>query len=227
MRVFLGDTIVIDTVLTQNGEPVDLTDATVTVVVSGSDTMTGDATIADEAAGHITYEAQADEAGLFQIRYRVVGATTLTLIGPGLRVVDPDTAWATVGDVEIAAGRPVDPEDAMAAIDQAMVLISSWLCYPVPDPLPPEFTVATARIAAALLEAPSPTDPVAETIGDYSYRLATAPDTSALRSTVRNLLAPWLCGNIHSPRVWPDPALAWLWPDDDEFQLDAEGLRRS
>src|SRR5215467_2996390 len=204
MRVFLGDTIVIDTVLMQNGEPVDLTSATVTVVVTGSDTMSGDATIADATAGHITYEAQADEAGLFQIRYRVVAATTLTIVGPGLRVLDPDAAWATIADVEVAYGAPVDPDEAMAAIDQAMVLISSWLCYPVPDPLPPEFTIATASIAAALLDVPSGTDPVAETIGDYSYRLATAPDTSALRSTVRNLLAPWLCGNIHSPRVWPD-----------------------
>ncbi len=229
MRVFLGDSVKIDTVLTDSdGEPIDLTGAAVEVVVAGSDTMSGTADITDSpTSGQITYQTTADQAGLFQIRYRAVWLSTVaTVMGPSLRIVDPDSAWATPADVEAVAGQPVDPDEAMAAIDQAMLLILSWLCLPVPDPLPAAFTMATAVIAAALLDAPSATDPVAETIGDYSYRLATAPDASALRSTVRSLLGTWLCGTVHSPRVWPDPATAFIY-DDWEYQLDAEGLRRS
>jgi hypothetical protein len=222
VRVYLDDTVVLDADLGR-----DLTGATVEVIVAGSTAMSGAATIADETAGTIHYEVEAGEAGVFQVRYRITSDVVATVIGPTLRVTDPAGVWCDVGDVEAIAGPQEDAEAVMVAIDTAMVLIMSWLCVAPGEPLPPQFTAATAIVAAGLLQAPAPGSPVSETIGDYSYRLATGPDHAGLRGEVRALLSPWLCGNIHSPRVWPDPSLAYIYDPLGEYQVDAEGLLRS
>jgi len=226
MRVFLGDTVVLTQTLTgSDGTPVDLTGATVAAVVPGG--TDGDATIVDPPTdGAVSYTTTAQEAGTWQTRWIVTNGSVITThLGPALRIVDPEAQWATVADVEAIIG---DQDDAAVeqAIDTAMLLIFSWLCADVPDPVPWEFSAATALIASKLVAAPAATDPIAETIGDYSYRLAGPPSPSALRETVRHLLGPWLCGNAQSVRVWPDPSYAVL-VEPEEYQPDAEGFLRS
>lgn len=222
MRVYLGDTITLTDTL-----DVDLTGAEVDAVIPGLLTDPEPATIDDPATGAVSFTTDASAAGVFQARWRVTsGLVVTTHLGPGIRVADPDAAWATIADVEALIGDQ-DDDAVLMAIDVATMLILSWLCEDVPDPLPWEFTAATALIASKLVLAPGPTDPVAETIGDYSYRLAGAPSTQALRNEIRDLLGPWLCGNIQSVRVWPDPALASVGDCLPEFQPDAEGFLRS
>lgn len=228
MRLYLGDTILLTDSLTDaDGQPVDLTAASVVVVFSGSETMGGPATVEDAATGAVSFQQVSTVAGVFQARWVVTRAGVVSsFLGPSVRVMDPDATWATPADVEAILGPQSDPEEVWRAIDVATLLIASWCCVPPGDPLPPQFTVATALVASKLLVAPEPGSPVAETIGDYSYRLATAPGADALRAEIRQLLAPWLCGSVHSPRVWPGPeefAVNAL----GEFQVDAEGLLRS
>lgn len=229
MRLYLGDTIVLNDTLTDDaGTPVDLTGATVAAVFSNSDTLGGPATIEDATAGTVSFQQISTDAGVFQVRWVVTsGGIVATHLGPSVRVMDPDAQWATPADVEAIIGPQTDIEDVYRAIDAAQVLIASWCCTEPGDPLPPEFTLATALVASKLVLAPDPSAPVAETIGDYSYRLASAPGADVLRQQVRQLLGPWLCGNLHSPRVWPDPSLAFLYDPLGEFQPDAEGFLRS
>ena len=243
IRLYLGDTLSLDVVLTDDaGQPLDLTDATVTVTYGA---VTAAATIdPDPTTGRFTYAANVATAGVFQIRYRVAAnGAQFTQNGDSLRVVNPDAQWASLADVEAIFGPQDDPAAVEAAIDFATALIYSWLCAPVPDPLPPEFTMATALIAGRLVQAPAPGSPIAETIGDYSYRLAVGPNVDGLRAEVRQLLGPWLCGTIHSVRVWPPAggcgceAAQWAWNlyldcfdsvdgMTDGYQPDAEGFIR-
>jgi len=226
---WLGDTVTIsDTVTAIDGNPVDLTGATVQIAFAGQPEMTDDAVIEDAAAGTVSYTTEADATGVFQTRWLVSigGGGPTTYLGPSLRIADADNMWATPADIEAITGKTYPPEDALRAIDAATVLIASWLCVPVPDPLPPEFTVATAIIAGALLDAPEAGDRVvSETIGDYTYRLSAAPNKDELRNEIRHLLGPYLCGNAMSVRVWPGGPV-W-WDDITEYQPDAEGLWRS
>src|SRR5262245_11398633 len=230
MRLYLGDTIVLNQTLTDAaGLPVDLTGASVVAVFSNSETLGGPATIEDPpTAGVVSFSQIATDAGMFQVRWvATVGGLVTTHLGPAVRVMDPDAMWATPADVIAIIGPQEDMEAVYRALDAAQVLIASWICVDPGAPLPPAFTLATALVAARLVESPAPTDPVAETIGDYSYRLATAPNGAALRGEVRHLLGPWLCGNLHSPRVWPDPNAVLLSDCLPEFQPDAEGFLRS
>lgn len=253
MRVLLGDTVQFSTTIPSTDDPsapADLTGLEVDVVVPGVPDMSGPATIgADPTTGVVSYTTQSTTAGVFQVRLVVHTPDGVdppfvrTVLGPALRVMDADAAWASIADIEALIGPQDDPEAVLRAIDAAMALIGSWLCSPVPEPLPAQFTMATAIVASAILNRPTPGSPVAETIGDYSYRLATAPDNDALRGEVRQLLGPWLCGTAHSVRVWPGTADcgceagAWAWQlyldcfdhvdgFTDGYQPDAEGLVR-
>ena len=74
MIVHLGDTlpVVIDTIKV-NGDVLDLTDATVSVVVAGPTTITGTALVAEDATtGVVTFPWSAgdtDTAGVYQVRW--------------------------------------------------------------------------------------------------------------------------------------------------------------
>lgn len=247
-RIYVGDTFRLDVAFTDDaGTPIDLTGADVSLTLrSGTVVHTFPATVDDPLTGVAFVQDTIAEAGIFSSWWRLedAGGAVTTTPGDGLRVADPANEWATIADIEAIFGPQDDPDAVYAAIDLATALIFSWLCEPVPDPLPPQFRMATTLVAGRLLQAPAPGSPVAETIGDYSYRLATGPTGDALRAEIRQLLGPWMCGNVQSPRVWPAAGLAggcaagaWAWQlyldcfdhvdgVTDGYQPDAEGLIR-
>lgn len=255
-RIYLGDSVVVTDTLTTNGVPVDLTGAEVvlSLTASGDATIGGPATINDPPTdGSVTFTGGlATAAGTFGGRWIVTSDGVVTSYpAPTVRVVDPACQWASPADVAASAGAEAasDIDAVLAAIDAAQALLSAFICEPVECPVPDPIRWATASIAAQLLTRPTPgTQPVvAETIGDYSYRLAAPTQVEAvdLINGVRGMIWPWLCGwarvsgTIVSPRVWPPEgscATCGQWAlgltggcgcGCDEYQVDAEGLMRS
>jgi hypothetical protein len=252
---YVGDTLIFaDTLVDANGDPVDLTGATVTIDVrepSGR-TNTKPGTAGDDP-GEVTARLDPpsdQEVGNYGGMWRVSNGTVASYPATPIVVVDPACMWAHPADVFAVIG-PKGTAETVTAIVAAQALLSSAFCTEIPcDAVPPTVTAATALIAARLLTRPKPGETVvtSETIGDYTYRSA-APqrvEASELITEVRDMVYPYLCGwarsegTIKSPRVWPDvpccptcglwalPLLGGCGCDPlGEYQPDAEGFMRS
>lgn len=119
--------------------------------------------------------------------------------------------------LELAPG--LDPAEAERAAALATLAVTSYLHpNPIPDPLPPP--VAQVLLSVSLRIAGSTTvgagQVVSESIGSYSYRLASPPSLDAallLTDDEKAALAPWTAdaGGVYELHVGRDPA---SWPLD-------------
>jgi hypothetical protein len=216
MIVHLGDTlpVVIDTIKV-NGGVLDLTDATVDVVIAGPVTVEGAALVAEDATtGVVTYvweTGDTDEPGVYQVRWVVTtDLGTLTVQGQDVVIYDPSALWVTPADVELLAGQQSDLEATISAIVAAQEAITVYCVRPIPVSTPAAVRRACAILAGRVLTAPKvdTTGSVvsSETIGDYSVRYASPQlagsllDPSAHSDVVR-LLRPWRPANYSSDLV--------------------------
>jgi len=116
----------------------------------------------------------------------------------------------------------LSPEEATLYASLATLVLEAVMWpTPVPDPLPPPVNAAGLSIAVRLAQAGEAGGEggvgpvVSETIGGYTYRLAT-PDSLAsgfaLTDAERALLAPWL--GEDTAFDFSTLADAYVWPDD-------------
>jgi hypothetical protein len=110
----------------------------------------------------------------------------------------------------------ISPEDAATAASLATLALQGALYPdPLPDPLPPPMYQAGLSAAVRIGRAGDPSgEVVSESLGAYSYRVATATPTDAammLTDDELALIEPWTAAKVYD--VLTVPSLG-TWPED-------------